>query len=335
MGSLIRATNLWGYADLVRDLGGTPEDLLRRFDIPVGIEDLDDTFVRVDPFLRLLAATAEELDCPDFGLRMSGWQGLGILGPVAVIARNSESVLEAFRSISQYFYVHSPALQLEMRPRVPGEPITFDYRVLELSLPVLRQGYELSVANGARIIRMLGGDGATYASVSFLHEQMGTDEAYASVLGCPVEFGQSWCGFELDGDVADRELDNADGETRRLATRYLESQVPPSETTLAGRVEELVQRLLPTGHCTADVVASELLMNRRTLQRHLGADGETFRGILDRQRRTLAERYLAEPVMQLGQVTRLLGYAEQASLNRSVRRWFGTTPASYRATARR
>lgn len=330
MSSLIRATNLWGYVDLVQDLGGDPEELLARFEIPFGIEHVDDAFIRLDPFVRLLAVSADELGCPDFGLRMSQWQGLAVLGPVAVIARNSKTVLEAFASIARYFYVHSPALHLEMAPRTAGEAVRFTYTMSEQSLAMLRQGYELSLANGARIIRLLGGPDAAYSLVSFLHEQQGPEESYASVLECPVQFGQAWCGFELSEIVADRKLDGADEETRRIATKYLESQVVPRGGSFVDRVEELVLKLLPTGHCTAEIVAAELSMHRRTMQRQLEAEHDSFQAVLDRQRRNLAERYLAEPLLQLGQVARLLGYAEQASLNRSVQRWFGTTPARYR-----
>ena len=46
---------------------------------------------------------------------------------------------------------------------------------------------------------------------------------------------------------------------------------------------------------------------------------------------TLAARYLAEPMLHLSQVAGLLGYAEQSTLNRSCRRWFGMTPRQYRA----
>lgn len=40
LGSLIRATNLWGYTDLMRELGADPLPFLRRFDIPPGIEQI-------------------------------------------------------------------------------------------------------------------------------------------------------------------------------------------------------------------------------------------------------------------------------------------------------
>jgi AraC-like DNA-binding protein len=330
MGSLIRSSNLWGYVELVTDLGGDPEDLMARFDIPFGIEHRDDAFVQVEPFMRLLTTSAEELSCPDFGMRMSQWQGLAMLGPIAVIARNSETVLDALASISRYFHVHSPSLHLALEARVPGEPVRFTYSISELSLPLLRQAYELSMANAARIIRLLGGPDASCSSITFLHTQQAGDHAYATLLECPVEFGQSWCGFEIDAEIADRALHDADDETRRIAAKYLDSQAPLRGASFADRVEELVRRLLPTGHCSAEVVAAELALHRRTMQRRLGAEGTNFESVLDGHRRGLAEHYLSEPMLTLVQVAHLLGYAEQASLNRAVRRWFGATPAQVR-----
>ncbi|MEO8814146.1 MAG: AraC family transcriptional regulator, partial [Mycobacterium sp.] len=50
MGSLIRATVLRGYPDLVRELGGDPELLLARFGIPSGVEFQEDAFIPIDAF---------------------------------------------------------------------------------------------------------------------------------------------------------------------------------------------------------------------------------------------------------------------------------------------
>ena len=89
MGSLIRASAMWGYPELVRELGGDPAAFLARFSIPAGAEHQEDAFISFASLTRMLEATAEELRCPDFGLRLSGRQGLDILGPIAVIARNA------------------------------------------------------------------------------------------------------------------------------------------------------------------------------------------------------------------------------------------------------
>lgn len=331
MPTLIRASNMWGFGALVRQLGADPARLQARFGITPAAEHEEDAFIGFESFVRLLEAAADELDCPDFALRLSGWQGLDILGPIAVIARNAQTLQDGLGSIARYLYVHSPALKLAVESPGAGSDLKFTYEVTELSLPVLRQGYELSMANGVQMIRLLGGPDARPSAISFLHEQMGSDAAYAEALGCEVRFGQSWCGFELPLGLAGRTIDSADPETRRMATKYLEANYLPTTATLSERVAELARRLLPTGHCTADAIADQLNLHARTLQRRLAEEGVRCQDLIEQERRDQAARYLAEPGLQLHQIASLLGYAEQSTLNRSCRRWFGQTPREYRA----
>jgi AraC-like DNA-binding protein len=331
MGSLIRATNLRGYPDLMRELSGDPVRLLRRFHIQPGVEYEDDAFVSFDAFVRMLEASATEVDCPDFGLRLSQWQGLDILGPIAVIARNAQTLLDGFEAIARFLYVHSPALRLTIAERTADADLRFMFEVTEPGVGELPQGYELSLANGVRMIRLLGGSDARPSSISFLHEQMGSDAAYSTALDCPVRFGQPWCGFELPLAMAGRRIDAADPETRRIATKYLESQYVPDTASLSDRVAELTRRLLPTGQCSAEAIADQLAMHPRTLQRRLATEGVRCQDVIERERRDQAARYLAEPRLHLNQIAGLLGYAEQSTLNRSCRRWFGKTPGQYRA----
>ncbi len=327
MGSLIRATAMWGYPELVVELGGDPAAFLARFHIPAGAEHQEDAFISFEPLARMLEATAEELRCPDFGLRLSRRQGLHILGPIAVIARNAETVLTGLQAIGQFLYIHSPALRLAASRRTETS-FRFTYEMTEPG-PFI-QGYELSVGIGVRILELLVGPNAQFHAVAFTHPQQGSDDAYRDALGCPVRFDQTWCGFELPTHLADRRIDNADPETRRIATRYLESTYLPSTAPLSERVAELTRRLLPTGQCGAEAIADELAMHPRTLQRRLATEGVRCQDIIDRERRASAARYLAEPGLHLGQIAGLLGYTEQSALNRSCRRWFGKTPRQCR-----
>ena len=164
-----------------------------------------------------------------------------------------------------------------------------------------------------------------------MHNQLGSDAAYTDTLGCTVRFGQAWCGFELPGRLADRRIERADPETRRIATKYLEAHYVPSTATLSERVAELTRRLLPTGQCSAEVIADQLAMHPRTLQRRLAAEGVRCQDLIERERRNHAARYLSEQGLHLSQIAGLLGYSEQSALNRSCRRWFGKTPRQYRA----
>ncbi len=278
-----------------------------------------------------LRRPSSELSCPDIGLRLSRWQGLDILGPVAVIARNTPTVLEAIAAIGRYLYVHSPALALAADPGIDGSELRFTYDVTELELGELRQAYEVSMAIVVQILRLLGGPEASPSSVSFMHEQIGSDAAYAEALACPVLFGQSWCGFEISSDLAAQPIDSAHPETRRIAEMYLESQYPSGTASLTDRTAELARRLLPTGTCTIDAIADQLNLHPRTLQRRLADEGAHCHDLIEGARREQAARYLAQPGLHLSQIAGLLGYAEQSTLNRSCRRWFGKTPSQVRA----
>lgn len=334
MNDLIRGTNLYGYDALVAELGGEPRRLRARFDIAPDVEKRDDDFVSFDRFNGLVAATALDRDCPDFGMRLAGRQGIPVLGPVAVIARNAATVGEAIAAIARYMPAHSPALRL--LPAAPDESgeVRIEYRATRQPPYDMRQSFELAMANAVLIVRLLSGDTAGPSRIWLPHPQVNTDAVYDEHLGCPVTFDSGWCGLAVAGEVMARAIDAADPQTSRLAMSYLESAFPET-ATLASRVAELVRRLLPTGQHAADVVADHLHLHRRTLQRRLLAEGITYAEILDEQRRALAVRYLAEPEMQVGQVSVLLGYTEQSAFNRAFKRWFATSPRAFRADSSR
>jgi AraC-like DNA-binding protein len=331
MGSLIRATALGGFSELVGELGGDPEPFLVRFGIPRGAEDQDDAFISFDAYVNVLEAGADELGCPDFGLRLAQWQGRKILGPVAVIARNSLTVFDGLRVIERYLYIHSPALALRFVPQTAVPTLKFAFELTEPGLRDVVQAYELSMAVAARIIRLLGGPRARLSAVSFLHDRQGSEAAYRHALGCRARFRRPSCGFELSAALGARRIESADPEAGRLAAKYLEVTYLPPTVPLSRRVAQLAQRLLPTGQCSVEEIAGQLAMHPRTLQRRLAAEGTRCQHVVDAERRTQAAKYLAQPGLQLGQIAGLLGYTEQSALNRSCRRWFGATPRQYRS----
>lgn len=330
MSSLIRATNLWGFEQLVETLGGSPERLLARFHLPSASARSDDTFVSYRNAALMLEAAARELNCPDFGIRMSRYQGLEVLGPIAIIARNSATVLDAHRAIARYLHVHCPALVSRVVHQANSDFVKLDYRITELSTPQLRQAYELSLANTLQIFRFLAGSNAAPRTVAFLHEQIGPLEAYRRAFASEVLFNQNWCGLLIPVRLAERPIDHADKLTLEYAIRFLGSRGTNDNDTLSHHVAALVERLLPSGHCTIETIAAELHLHPRSLQRRLADEGSRYADILDNTRQQLAKSYLCDSRLPLSQVTGLLGYTEQSTFNSACRRWYGTTPRRFR-----
>ena len=141
MTSLIRSSALSGFVSLVRDFGGDVDGMLQR--VRLKPRDLE-SGLGVIPYasvVRLLDIAATELDCDDFGLRLSQRQNVEILGPIAVIARNSATVGEAMRSIGQFISFYSPAVAIGIEPIRRSETcLTFD--LTDPQIPRRRQTIE-------------------------------------------------------------------------------------------------------------------------------------------------------------------------------------------------
>jgi AraC-like DNA-binding protein len=79
------------------------------------------------------------------------------------------------------------------------------------------------------------------------------------------------------------------------------------------------------------VVARELGVSGRTLQRRITDEGASFRQLLLEARKELVRQYLAEPSIQINEAAYLLGYDDPRSFYRAFRSWEGTTPAIWRS----
>lgn len=332
MNSLIRSSPLAAYPELVRDLGGDPESLLQRLHIPLELVGQEDGFLPFASLNGLYEASAKTLHCPDFGLRLAGRQGLDILGPVAVIARNAESVSSGIQALARYMHIHSPALRVGIVPH-DAHAFRLTLEIAEPNLHLVSQITENSVGIGLQILKLLGGSFVRPLSVSFSHPHIADEQVYRDFFGCPVLFSQPDNGFLLPVSILAKKIEAADPEVNRIAVAYLESQATFDTVSIVDHVTQLIRRLLPTGECRIDTVAEQLCLHTRTLQRRLAAYDLRFEDVLDRERRLLAERYLAQSGLYLGQISGLLGYAEQSAFNRSCRRWFGKTPRAIRAGA--
>ena len=96
---LIRATVLSGYRNLVTNLGGTPEALLKAFHLDQTNTESVTAFVPYTTVVRLFERTAAELQCPTLGLQLTGYQSLDKLGPLAQFcsADRSTTALAVYR----------------------------------------------------------------------------------------------------------------------------------------------------------------------------------------------------------------------------------------------
>ena len=326
----IRIRSLTGYMELVRELGADPVPLLKRCNIsPDRIERGDDVIPH-SANIRLFEITAEELQCPDFGLRLARRQDVDMLGPLAVIGRNSKTVREAVLGMTEHMYAYAPALLITLAPdwNRPNERISFDIAVD--GVPNRRQVMDITLGVSDGVLRLLCGPSYRAQQVHFRHFPAGGTLRYREFFQCPVSFGQPEYALIVRSQDLDRPIDRGDPSLRAMAEAFVKSIGDLHPLDVTGQVRALIQRLLPTAHATLAVIAEHLCTQERTLQRRLAEQGTSFDLLVEAARRDLADRLLVEAHMPLSQVARMLGYSEQSSFNRAFGRWFGTSPLKRR-----
>jgi AraC-like DNA-binding protein len=329
--SMVRASALSGYRELVAELGGHAEALLERFHIADATLDEPQAFVSYNSLIRLLEESAKEHRCPDFGLRLSTRQDLGILGPLGVAVRNCESLGDAMVCASRYMFVHSPAISFSPQPLDSGRVLLAFAILLGRTGPAV-QVTELSVGLAARIVAMLSGSEQSVRGVHFRHARRSSVNRYWSHFHAPVTFNAKLAGIELERTDLRLAIHDASVELRQLAEDYLHAHHDEPGAALSSRVRQVIQRSLGTGASSCVDVASAFALHPRTLQRQLRREGTTFEQLKDDVRAKLARDYVANRDLPLSHVAALLDYSEQSALTRSFKRWFGSSPRRLRAT---
>jgi AraC-like DNA-binding protein len=76
-------------------------------------------------------------------------------------------------------------------------------------------------------------------------------------------------------------------------------------------------------------------MHRRTMHRHLQAEGRTFRQVADEVRFEIACDLLENTAMAIGQIAAVLRYSEASAFTRAFQRWSGQPPSAWRGNHRR
>jgi AraC-like DNA-binding protein len=327
---MVRAQSLRGYRELVNDLGGSPNRLLRHAGIEPTAPDQLTAFISFESLIDLLERSALDLDCPDFGLRLAERQDIGILGTLAVAMRYSATVGDAMRTASRYLPVYNGAVAFSITTGERRGQARLAFGVLVRHAPRWAQTAEHGIGLAWRIMNLLSEGRCHLRQIWLPHSPVATEETYRSRFDAQLTFRSDRIGLAYTAHDLDLPITEQNRELHDLATSYLDRQLPRRRSPFTIQVRQAIEALLGTGTCGHRQVASALYMHPRTLQRRLREEGTSFEDIKDDTRRDLAQRYLSHTDVPLNQITALLDYSEQSAFGRSCRRWFDVTPGEFR-----
>lgn len=330
--SVVRGTALSNYCKLVTELGGDPVALLRAAGVRPQDAGKYDVFIPFRAGLQAIESAAEVTGTADFGRRLADRQGIEILGPVGVAASTAATVADAFTIFGTYMAAYSPAIGIDIVPLADQERAFLAYAILLEGTPPCPQTTELSLGVTLRVLRFLLGSEYAPVSVHLPHDPLTPRRDYVRYFDCTPHFASRSAGFTIRSADLRRPL-RRDDVAHQALVEYLGS-ITPSDVGIVQSVRTIVRQLMPTAAATLEVVAGQLNLHPKALQRRLADEGTSFAELVDKVRQDAAERYLRSTHMSLSHLARELGYSEQSVLTRSCKRWFGSGPVAYRKRTR-
>ena len=333
MHTLTRSASLTDYEHVARSVGLDPFRMLRMAKLPAKVLDDPNMLISADSVGWLLEKSAALSGQEAFGLLLAETRSLANMGMLALAIREEPTLRAAMQSCVRYMRLHNAGVQLRLEDA--GDDVLLQVGVNMPRLGVCRQAIEQSTGIGLRTLRVLSGDTFRPVRICFTHERPASLEVHRRVLGTGIKFSQDCNAIVCRGRDLDRPIPAADPTLNREVKRWLDMQLGNLPDEPAQRARQIVRMLLPSGLCSVDRVAQHLGMHRRTLNRHLAAEGLSVTTIIDAVRAELAEEYLANSKRKLYEVADLLGFSSAGDFSRWFRGQFGKTPSDWAAHYRK
>jgi AraC-like DNA-binding protein len=188
------------------------------------------------------------------------------------------------------------------------------------------QWIEESLATTVKALRLILGDSYLPLAVRMSHQPISRPDHYRRYFGIAPDFGARDDSVIVDVEALGVVNARTDKDMVRFLREYLDARVPTHVNDITASVRSLLEELIPTGNYSIDVVADQLNIHRRTLQRRLAAAGVRYADLLDSCRASMAIEYLAEKNLPIVNLAHMLGYSDQSAFNHAFRRWHGVSP---------
>ena len=330
-GPFVRARALSGIEEVAAANGGNARELLAAHGIDLDQLRDPDLPVPGNSVARMFDHAARTLGAPDFGLQLSQYHDISVLGNVALVVLNADDLRGALEAMGRNIRFHNPSARVSVSVDETGDLARYDHDPgIDPGCP-RQQSLEMIMGIAYRFLRALTGSDGRGWRVQFRHARGMAASRYRRYFSCPIEFGCPHDRIVFPAPLLDLRIERTNPRLRALAERYLHQLQRHHPVDLRAQVLDLIRSQLPNDGGRIERIATILGLHPKTLQRRLKREGVTFQALADAVRRSLAAEYLVFTFLPLAEVASLVGYSGQTPFIVACRRWFGVTPAAYRA----
>jgi AraC-like DNA-binding protein len=315
---------------LLRALGAEPAKVLAAAGLqPEALDDPEGT-IPYSSMGRLLRIAAEQTRTPHFGLLIGQRIDTASLGLVGALMSNAPSVGAALEDLAAHQHRNARGALVYLLPH--ADQIMFGYAVYQKGIEGSTQIYDGAAAAAFNILRsLMPAADVSRVEIQISHTIPEDVLPYQNYFQTHIRFSTEHTGALFPKSWLTQTIAGADPNRRMDLQGKVAVFWAAGEFDFVARARRALRLGLMTGRISGDQLAARFDLSRRTLHRHLKAQGYSFQELLDETRFELARQLLTDTRLPMAEISAILRYAEQAVFTRAFIQWAGSTPSEWRA----
>jgi AraC-like DNA-binding protein len=311
------------------DLGLSLTAVLRHAGLPAQLFDEERILLTTHEMFRLYRGIEQASGEPGFGLRICNEERVERYDPIAISALYARSFRDALERMARYKQLTCPE-KVHVTEQGGECAVAFEWLLAEEEEPALLSdicfGWVIDIA------RRGTGNAIVAKRVEFKRERAHA-ALYEAHFGCEVRFGASRNALVFAASDLDRAFLTHNPDVLAIVAPQLELELAAhlAQRSFRELVKATLKRVLAGQRPELRLVARELGLSARTLQRRLTDEAVTFQQLVAESRRELARHYLQHSSLELNETAYLLGYEDANSFFRAFQQWEGASPGEWRS----
>ena len=312
----------------LKELGVSPEKVLRQAGLPRGLFNLDRISVTTEEFFALHRGIAEASNDPAIGLKLGTEERVERYDPVKLAALSARSFQDAVERTSRYKRLTCPE-EIRLVERANECAVQFVWLLAHEQEPPLL----VDVCFAWIVVLAQRGTGRPiHPQRVELERASAHREMYEKHFRCPVRFKATQNAVIFNRADVQLPFVTYNADLLAAVAPQLEAELTEqlAQKSFSEQAKGILKQLLAGQRPGINDLAREMHLSTRTLQRRLTEQGITFQRLLDEARRELARHYLLHSSRELNETAYLLGYEDANSFFRAFHQWEGTSPGQWR-----
>jgi len=269
---------------------------------------------------------------PCLGLRMAKYWHPSDFHALGYAWLASPTLKEALLRASRYFRIVSTDPE-ELRLEEDAQGYRFVIDTDNVQQRAMDEEYDVMVTLIVDMCRVSSRSDINPLKVELQRMEPECAQSFEDYFKCPIVFCVEQNVVHFAKAQIEKPLPTANHDmliaTDKIATDYL-AQLNRHDIVV--QVKSKLIEQLSSGGVTQQSIADALHMSTRNMQRRLKGEGTSFKLVLEKTRKDLAEKYIRSSSLSINEITFMLGFSEPANFTRAFKRWNGLPPSEYRVS---